>query len=398
MNYKMAIDEIGTKSDGIDKSQYAQAFGNFPDEMAFAPGLNRNYSVSAKGVEPEVKENGIGWRGRMYEAREAHLKALETTSGTGGGTIQTLIPIFIDPRIVDISRKQTPLVELFPRVTNQGIVASYVRITAKSFATTQLEDGPQEAGKATRVQENKDIKYLYAVGRVTGPAQVAIPAYTLQGFAPNGSGLGGNAFGSASAPNATQQETLLAARDLKQLEENLIVNGNSTTSIAGGPNGSEFDGFVTLQSTTNQLDLAGQPMTWDDVEASVATAFAAGGQPNLGVASTNALVALRRIMIDSFRMRPGDQATELSFGITAKVVLETIVGDIPVIPSRFLSDVAGQRSIYFLDMDYIEMRVLLDMSFEKLAKANDSDKFMLKIYETLIMRAVEFNAFIDNIE
>lgn len=392
------IEVISTKSGDIDKSQYSQAFGNFPDEMAYAQGLNRTYGPSIKGINPESSANGDGWRGRMYEARQAHVKALQTTSGSGGGTIQALIPIFIDPRIVDISRKQTPLVELFPRVTNQGIVASYVRVTAKSFATTALEDGALSSGDATRVQVNKNIKYLYAVGRVTGPAQQAIPGYTLDGFNPTGSGLGGNAFGSASAPNALQQETLLAARAMKELEENLIVNGNSTTSVGSGPNGSEFDGFVTLQSTTNQRDLAGAALTWDDVEESVKDAYVDGGQPNLGVASPSALIALRSIMIDSFRIRPGDQATEIAFGITAKIVLDTIVGDIPVIPSRFLTDTAAQRSIYFLDMDYIEMRVLLDMSFEELAKTNDSRKFMLKIYETLIMRAPEFNSFIDNIE
>lgn len=393
----MVVESVGTKSNGIDKSEYAQAFGNFPDEMAYSPGMNRNYSASCKGVMPANEESGMGWRARMYEARQTQTKALETTSGTGGGTIQALIPIFIDPRIVDISRQQTPLVELFPRVSNQGIVASYVRVTAKSFATTQLEDGALADGNATREQVNKNIKYLYSVGRVTGPAQAAIPAYVLQGFSPTGSGLGGNAFSDSSAPNAMQQEVLLAARDLKELEENLIVNGNSTTSVAGGPNGSEFDGFVVLQSTTNQRDLLGQPLTYDDIEASVKDAFVDGGQPNLCIGSPSAVEALRAIMIDSFRINPGDNATELSFGITAQVVLQTIVGRIPVIPSRFLSDTAAQRSMYFLDMDYIEMRVLLDMSFQELAQVNDSRKFMLKIYETLIVRAPEFNSFIDNI-
>ncbi len=395
----MAIEIVSTKSHAdVNTSEYALAFGNFPGEMSYSPGMNRNYTAACKGLMPSNEANGDGWRGRMYEARQAQVKALETTSGTGGGTIQTLIPIFIDPRIVDISRKQTPLVELFPRVTNPGIVASYVRVTAKSFATTALEDAALAAGDATRVQVNKTIKYLYAIGRVTGPAQQAIPGYTLEGFNPSGSGLGGNAFGNASAPNALQQETLLAARSLKELEENLIVNGNATTSVGSGPDGSEFDGFVALQSTTNQRDIEGEPLTWDDIEESVNDAYVDGGQPNLGIASPNALIQLRAIMIDSYRIRPGDQATELSFGITAKVVVETIVGDIPIIPSRFLSNTALGRSIYFLDMDYIEMRVLLDMSFEELAKTNDSRKFMLKIYEVLIMRAPEFNSFIDNIQ
>lgn len=393
----MVVEAIGTKAGDINASEYAIAFGNFPDQKAYSAGLNRNYKAICKGVEPTDVKSGDGWRGRMYEARSAHVKALQTDTGTGGATTEAMIPIFIDPRIVDISRQQTPLVELFPRVSNQGIVAAYVRVTAKSYATTALEDGVLTEGSGTRVQANKPIKYLYAIGRVTGPANAAIPAYTLGGFAPTGSGLGGGAFSDLSAPNAMQQEVLLAARDLKELEENLIVNGNSTTSVGSGPNGSEFDGFVTQQSTTNQKDLGGAELTWDDVEDAVKLAFEDGGQPNLGVASPSALVALRSIMIDTLRISPGDNATELSFGISAQVVINTIVGSIPIIPSRFLSDTAGQRSIYFLDMDWIEVRVLMDMTYEELAKTNDSRKFMLKMYETLIMRAPEFNSFIDNI-
>lgn len=391
----MAVEQVGTGG-AINASEYKSSFGNFPDGICYSSGYSRMYRAQMKGIKPSNEELGDGWRGKFYEAR-LEQKALTTTTGSGGATTQAIIPVFIDPRIVDISRQQTPLVELIPRVSNQGIVAAYVRVTAKSHATTALEDGALTEGSATRVQANKSIKYLYAVGRVTGPAMAAVPAFTLGGFNPTGSGLGGNAFSDSNAPNAIQQEVLLAARDLKELEENLILNGNSTTSVGSGPNGSEFDGIVTQQSTTNQNDLSGAELTWDDVENTVKMAFVDGGQPNLGVASPSALVALRAIMIDSMRIMPGDNATELTFGITAQVVLNTIVGRIPVIPSRFLSDTASQRSIYFLDLDWIEMRVLLDMTYEELAKTNDSRKFMLKIYETLIMRAPEFNSFIDNI-
>jgi len=43
------------------------------------------------------------------------------------------------------------------------------------------------------------------------------------------------------------------------------------------------------------------------------------------------------------------------------------------------------------------MRVLQDLTYEELAHTNDSDKFMLKIYETLIIRNPAFNAFIGEI-
>ncbi|KKK50233.1 hypothetical protein LCGC14_3127090, partial [marine sediment metagenome] len=65
--------------------------------------------------------------------------------------------------------------------------------------------------------------------------------------------------------------------------------------------------------------------------------------------------------------------------------------------SMFLSNTAGSKEIYFLDTDVIEMRVLQDMTYEDLAKTNDSQKFFLKIYECLIIRVTTFNSSIQEI-
>jgi hypothetical protein len=93
--------------------------------------------------------------------------------------------------------------------------------------------------------------------------------------------------------------------------------------------------------------------------------------------------------------------TRLAWGI------ETLSFDgIPVIGSRFLADRGigfgqttgtyltpdGYRWMMLFDTDVLEMRVLQDIVFERLAKVNDSDKFMLKLYETVINKAPEFNA------
>jgi hypothetical protein len=108
---------------------------------------------------------------------------------------------------------------------------------------------------------------------------------------------------------------------------------------------------------------------------------------------------LRKLMRDSGRydMRNLAQGSTLPFGVPAQIVIQTMVGPIPCIPSMYLSNTSGAKQIFFLDMDYIEMRVLQDMTYEELAKTNDSQKFMLKIYECLIMRAPSFNSFVDNI-
>jgi hypothetical protein len=74
-----------------------------------------------------------------------------------------------------------------------------------------------------------------------------------------------------------------------------------------------------------------------------------------------------------------------------------MVGDIPIVPSMFMSNVSGSKAIYFLDMQVVEMRVLQDLTYFDLAKTNDSDRFALKMYETLIIRNTAFCASVTEI-
>lgn len=320
-------------------------------------------------------------------------KALGPTAGGAGTAGYALVPVYVDPRIVDLSRKETPLVEMIPRVANNGLTADYNVITAKGAAYTANADAATPETDDTFDRASTSIKFLYSVGRVLGPMQAAMPSYMVEGFQPTGSGMGVGSFAPAGAPNAKQLLVLTKARALKELEENLILNGDASTDAT------QFSGIVKLQGTTNVTDLAGAAMTWDDVEETVQLAFDDGGRPKLAVASSSVITDLRKIMIDTFNFRPSDlvSGAVLPFGVPPQLVLQTMVGAIPVIPSRFLSNVSGAKQIFFLDTDVIEMRVLQDMTYEDLAKTNDSSKFMLKIYECLIVRATQFNSFIDNI-
>ena len=322
-----------------------------------------------------------------------HQKALGPDT-YAAGNLPILVPVYVDPRIVDVSRKYTPLVEMIPRVTNMGLTADYNRVTAKGGAYTAIADAPLPEADDTYERASVPIKFLYSVGRVLGPMQAAMPSYMMAGFQPSGAGMvGGNVFSPAGAPNAKQTEVLMKARAMKELEENLIINGDASTDST------QFSGIVKLQGTTNRVNLDGAALTWDSVEEAIQKAFDAGGRPKLAVASSSAVRDLRSIMINTFNFRPSDLVggVELPFGVPPQLVIQTMVGPIPVIPSMYLSNVAGSKSIYFLDTDFIEMRVLQDMTYEDLAKVNDSSKFMLKIYEALIMRAPEFNSFVANI-
>lgn len=359
------------------KNVYSHSFGTLKDKTP--------YIDHWKGIDlrPNLKA--------LYN-RGVH-KALTTTTGGAGTAGYAMIQVYLDPRIVDVTRKETPLVELIPRVSNQGMTADFNRLTTKGSAFTAAEDASLSEANDTYERVSKQIKFLYAVGRVTGPAQAAQSSFILQGALVTGTGLNENPFAPAVAPNARQLEVVVKARALREKEEDLIMNGDSSTDST------EFDGIIKQQSTTNVIDLSGASLTWDDIETAARTAFDSGGRPKIAVASSSVIQDIRTIMIDTFKFGPADMkvGAELPFGVSSNLALQTLVGPIPVIPSRFLSNVSGSKQIYFLDTEQIEMRVLLEMTFQELAITNDSQKFMLKIYECLALRAPEFNSFIDNI-
>ena len=222
-------------------------------------------------------------------------------------------------------------------------------------------------------------------------ARAAFPSYILEGFQATGSGLQGTNFSPASAPNAKQLEVVMRARALREKEENLIVNGALSTTPT------DYDGIVTLQGTNNKVDKNTTALEYDDIETAIRYAVDDSGRPNLAVCATSVLADIRKIMIDTYNYRPADLTIQLPFGVSSHLMLETMVGPMPVLFSQELSNTSGGKSIYFLDMNFIEMRVLQDMTFEDLAKTNDSEKFMLKIYECLIMKNIKFNSWIGEI-
>lgn len=365
------------RTSGVDaKSVYAHSFGALGDQTAY--------------VDPT---NGHDIREALGTYAKAGMKALSAdNTGSGTASPSALVPVYVDPRIVDRSRKYTPLVELIPRVTNNGLTADYTIITSKGDAYTAEADDALPEKDDSYERGSKRIKYVYSVGRVLGPMQAATPAYMLEGMSPSGSGVvGGSPFGSENAPNAKQQQVLVKSRSLKEKEEDLILNGDSSS------NATEYDGIIAQQGTTNQIDASSSSISYSMIEKAVTEAWKDGGRPKLAVASPTVVRQIREIMVGKLRLNSEQINTTATYGIPATRLNILTGDDIPLIPSQFLDDSAGSRKIYFLDTDYIEMRVLQDMTYEDMAKNNDSNKFMLKMYECLIMRAPQFNGFVDNL-
>lgn len=383
------MNRINTKG-GMAATPYQHSFGLFESKTEYVNPWAMG--IDGKSLDERPALYGYACKGKQV-MQEIQIKALGTTAGGAGTAGYALVPVFVDPIIVDRSRKYTPLVELIPRVTQMGMYADFNVITEKGAAYTAGEDAPQTEHNDTEDRVSVPIKFLYSTGRVTGPMQAAMPSYIVAGMTPTGAGVGPTTFSPGSATSAKQKEVLTKSRAMKELEENLILNGSISSDAT------QYDGIVIQQSTTNQYDADSAELTWKMVEKTIRYAYDDGGRPNLAVCSSDVFIDLRMLMIDSGRYDMANLAagSVLPFGVPSQIVIQSMVGPISVIPSMFLSNTSGSKQIFFLDTDFIEMRVLQDMTYEELAHINDTSKFMLKIYECLIMRAPQFNSFIDNL-
>jgi hypothetical protein len=380
---------------------------SMPERLMYTGGNNGNWdlrkamaedmigtapTVEAQGSMPFFKEaycraylesKGMDTSGMDFE------KALTTTLSTySAGTLPVLIPVYVDPEIVDLTRRATPLCELIPRVTNYGKTADYNQITAIATAQWLPEDGAESEQNDTMVRRSVSIKYLYSIGRVTGPMQAASKQYLASG-------------GYVDALSLEVKNKTLA---LKRMEEATILLGDTNADWTEPVNSGTvnhnycFDGLYRLiystvvgGSTDYGKDMAGVALKIDTLRESIRTPRTKGGEPNLIVTDYATLDAIKALIQDQLHYV---STQNIAWGIQT-VSFEGL----PLIASRFLSTTAGTgamvpstgRSLFVLDTNVIEMRVLQDVSYEERAKTNDSTKFALKCYEALVCKAPQFN-------
>jgi len=361
----------GTKAIGNNFSSsnaYASSFGCMADKTVYQD------SYGLKGATVDRREE-------VSNAFGIGLKAHTTQAGGAGTAGYAMIPVYVDPRVIDTTRKYTPIVELIPRVTNQGMYADYNKITAKGGAFSAAEDASLADTNTTYDRASTAIKFFYAVGRITGPSVAAQPAYVLAGMMPGAGATG--PFSDQGAPNAKQMEVLVKTREIREYQENTIMNG----SVSGTP--TDYDGIITLMGATNTVDKSTAALALADINIAVQKAFDDGGRPNLAVCSSGVYTDLLTLLTAKIGYLKAE--AQVFWGFTT-IVLHTMVGSIPVIPSMFMSNASGSKAIYFLDMSVVEMRVLQDLTYFELAKTNDSEKFALKIYEALIIKNTSFCA------
>lgn len=276
--------------------------------------------------------------------------SIDTQTGGAGTAGTALIPVYVDPQIVDRTRRLTPLRELIPRRAVRGLTYDYIPLTAKAGSAFNFEDANQTAQEDTYDRQSVSIRYMYSVGRVTGPAIAG-----MRGFI-----------------DPLQLDLAVKTRALMELEEDTIINGDNST------NPEEYDGLI--QSITTNNTALGGAVALSDIRAEFATTFNANGMVTLAVTDATTHNAIKDLLQD-FSRQPAPPTEGLPFGIPGAFSFDGV----NFIKDRYMPTTSGSRRILFLDMRYIFMAVLQDMTYEELAKTNDSNKYMLKMYEALVV-------------
>lgn len=337
-----------------DRSAYVDAFNGVDERKSLLLGMSENVGLD--------------------------LSKAQAISALSAGTADlSLIPIYVDPRIVDVTRRLTPMQELIPRVTNYGRTAEYNQLTARGITGWKGEDAALAEQDDTYVRGSKTIRFAYQVGRVTGPFLAASKQYLSQNYV-----------------DGLNLEIRNKTMSLNYVEEDSLLNGNSAgrSSAYGGITYAanlEPDGIRNL-ITTNTTNNSSAAPSIANIRTLIRNARMAGASTTLGQGDPNLLVtdfATKdnvKSLLQAY-MRYTNENYEMPWGLKA---LE--FDGLPMLPTKFMPTTTGSREILALQTDTFQQRVLQDTTYEELAKTNDSVKFMVKKYLTTICTAEQFNA------
>jgi len=347
-----------------DLEKFQKSFGNSicEDQIYYNPNLIVDGKKLAKMADERNArhEEHVKKYQEIMAIQKASIDAGSTGGiGTGGaGTAgSALIPVYVDPTIIDLTRRQTPLVELIPRRAVKGKTFEFDQLTSRAAAVFAVEDASMVDQVSTYDRDSTAVKWAYSVGRVTGQAVAA-----MRGFV-----------------DAMSLDIMDKTIALRELHEDKILNGDASTTPK------EFTGFK-VGITNNSRSLSGGNVTIQEVRTEADTIFNDSGNCNLSVNAATTNTYLKGQLMDF--QRYVDKAENLPFGIAGSFSIDGI----NFIKSRFMTEAAASRVSYFIDTSSWEMGVLQDATYEELAKTADSKKYMIKEYSTLVRKADKFNS------
>lgn len=325
--------------------KFEEGFGKIGvgHEETYYPGLRAGHKACNESL---IK------LGKKFEEVATLTKApsISTTSG-GTYTGYGLMTPYVDPSIVDRTVRETPLVKLLPRKAVKGRSYVYNLISAKAGAAFLGDDAALSDQVDTRSTTTVAMKYLYAVGRVTGPSLAS-----GQGFI-----------------NLMAEDIRVKTASMNEKLENEIVNGDTTVDSLG------FNGLIA-SLTTNTTNNSGAEITLEQIRDDINTAFEANGLIDLVVVDGNTLNHIKGLLM-TFQRNVERPSEDMQFGIPDSFMFDGAL----FIKDRYMPTTATSRRAIYLDTRYVYLAVLQDYTYFELAKTNDSDKYAIKWYGALVV-------------
>ena len=289
-------------------------------------------------------------------------KALDTASGA------KLIPERLDPVLVELADKETPLRMRFKKVPWDTNSYEWNVRSALVGADFYNESTGFSASNSTYARRTASIKMLKSEGAVSNLLVSTSKSYI----------------------NALQAEIESATKNIAQKEEWAFLNGDS------GVSSDQIDGLEV--QITQEEDAVGNPLSLDILDAAINQVIVAGGKPSLILLSNRDMNALNKIMRD--KMSYDWKNVEQSAGTRV-----ANYQGIPVIGSLFAptnktygtTPVSTYSVGYVLDESEIVVPMVKDVSYEEVATSTDSIAFRLKMYFALAVRAKEKQCKITNL-
>jgi len=353
-------------SEAEAQMRYQASFGDLPDKTVI-------YDPWTPLIPGDPKSGPFSLHKALGLAHKAYREKLKKAF-TFGTPASTLLPVYVDPDIIRLTNEETPFLAMIKRVTNKGRTAEYNQLTALSNAQWKAEESELPEVDDTYVRQTKQVKFGYAVGKVTGPAMAAMKAY-------------------ADAKNLEVQNKTVSMR---LLEQETAIRGSTNPAddadIYTGLSTLAYDGLIK-QITTNAVNAAGADITSNMIRDAIRLCQEAGGRPNLIVMQAETLQVFKESMTD-YIIHDSTRVGTLEWGF------QGIVFDgIPILALGIhMPTTTDKKEVLVLDMRWIEMRILQDVMMEPLAKTTDSDKFMVKVYQVLVNRAEKFCAHIYSVD
>jgi len=312
--------------------------------------------VMAKAMAPLAAKHGD----------EIVEKASTTTSAS------YFIPVFIEPRLIDIVKRETPYLAIIPKKTLRG---KTVNVPRRITGVTP-EFKPDDASAISLPNQgygdvNVDVRYMYAGGQVTYPT-MATTKLTL---------------------NMKQENIQHTFLDFMRKKEEYLLRNRTTagTESWGGYNGADansYDGLfkrVHEDYSANENQLAGSAAIGiGDIDDSIETMFTNGGRTDFWISDLNTLKKLTKIGRTYQRI----EKTDVQIGIPQ---MRMTIDGVPGFATTQLLPTANNRSLAMIDNRAHSLYQLQPDTYMEIAQDDtDSFRYIWKVYETPVYEAPEW--------